>query len=886
MTSQDAPTYTTPPQNMVQVVENIVQGYGMGAIRALAQEPVQNSKDAKISSTAHVEYRIHDRGKAGFMLTVTDRGTKGLGGPILTQQDIEQRDGILEDGNDWAAFEGQGYTKANEYALGSRGQGKAAFLYNSDIKSNSGKRRMAIIYDTLLPSGQYRLGVRYAKPNDRVRTPPLMGQEARAAIQSDEFEIDQDFKYPLQLPALEEIGTRIVVPHLSREAVDAFHSLQLDKWLQLLWWRAIQTRAVCIAMVDENDQQRTIAVPEWWEGEPWQHSPLPPNMYMVSNVPVPEFEDLRIKRLVLLHDPELPAHKHLYDPGEPEFDGVQVMRGMQWIETRSVRSDFDQCIPREFRAGFRGFVEFERLLDKELRKHKNEKSQHDGYDGRNALIRNIRRVLYAHVKEFALRQDWLDTSVPEQSARESEHAAMHRVLKIFVQPQRGTSGLNGGPGTGETIWDANIQMDYPQPGTTRVNWGEELKRLYVSCSSNPPVAFGSASLTLHLTDTEGKSIRILHRIMQLKTDGTMSVELGKLPVYRHGSQKQHIRCATEGKYWLKAEIEFDGRIVARPRRVIYVQQDPPEPPSKSPVTVSIEAVNGTTPERQRINDGETLRVSVRLTNRTNEDIEVWPYVTLVASELPGFLLAGVDAPDSWQFVDADQTGPVILKGTPTGERPKPLQMPQSTIQLLTEPVLSSHMQTAVLAAGRHSLHVDVHDQSGDIEISTTRHIYFEVDSPGAGGELPFQLTRHEEEPQAELAALPNWWMTHNNGTEGVCTVNYSAVGRMYQSAERADRANRSNEGTSAFIAEIMCDALLDWAAKPAFDDDASRIEMITRGADIESLPNQIRWENLRDQIVNFLGKSGDTSAQVDDLAERRRRIVANMVRLTEEQAAN
>ena len=62
--------------------------------------------------------------------------------------------------------------------------------------------------------------------------------------------------------------------------------------------------------------------------------------------------------------------------------------------------------------------------------------------------------------------------------------------------------------------------------------------------------------------------------------------------------------------------------------------------------------------------------------------------------------------------------------------------------------------------------------------------------------------------------------------------------------------------------------------------------MITRDAEIESLPNQIRWENLRDQIFNFVGKCGDTSAQVDDLAERRRRIVANMVRLTEEEAVN
>ena len=882
MARHGAPKYTTPPQNMVQVVENIVQGYGMGAIRALAQEPVQNSKDAKRSSTVHVEYRIHDRGKAGFMLTVTDRGTRGLGGPVLTQEDIELRDGILGDGNDWAAFEGQGYTKANEDALGSRGQGKAAFLYNSDIKSNSGQRRMAILYDTLLPNYQYRLGVRYARPNDRVRTPPLMGQDASAAIQSEEFEIDQDFKYPLQLPPLEEVGTRIVIPHLSREAVDAFHSRELDNWLQLLWWRAIQTHTVCIVLVDENNQERTITIPEWWEGEPWRHSPLPPNIYLVTNVPVPEFEDLRIKRLVLLHDPDLPAHKHLYDPSQPEFDGVQVIRGTQWIETRSARSDFDQHIPREFRAGFRGFVEFERILDKELRKHKYERSQHDGYDGRNALIRNIRSVLDTHVEEFARRQGWLDSTKSEQSARDSERAAMQRVLKVFVQPQHPTSGLNGGSGTGGTTWNANIQMDYPRPGTTRVNWGEELKRLYVSCSSNPPITFGSVSLTLLLLDAEGQSTPILSREAEVKTDGTVGIELGNLPVYRDSSKNRHISCATEGKYWLKGEIKYDGQVVARPRRVIYVQQDPPDPPSKSPITVSIDAANATSPERRRINDGEHLRVSVSLTNRTNEDIEVWPYVTFVASELPGYLLAGVDAPDSWQLVNADESGSIILKGTPLGEKPEPHQLPQSTMQLLTQPRLELDSASAVLAAGRHSLNVDVRDASSAIAISRTQFVYFEDDPPGTGAELPFRLVQHTDDSQERIEASPNWWMTQENGPDGTHSVNYSAVSPMYRAAELADRAGKDGKGTSAFIAEIVCDALIDWAGKHAVDHDTSRLDMITRGADIDDLPNQPRWERLREQIHTYVDKCYEDSSQADELSLRRRQIIANMVRLTEE----
>ena len=882
MTSQGTPEYTTPPQNMVQVVENTVQAYDMGAIRALAQEPVQNSKDAKNSPTVTIEYQLHNRGEAGFMLTVTDRGTTGLGGPVLTQGDIQRRNGVLEQGYDWAAFEGQGYTKTNEDALGSRGQGKAAFLYNSDVQGTSGQRRMAMIYDTLLPNGEYRLGVRYARPSDSVRTPPLKGHDARDAIRSNAFRIDADFTYPLALDPLGHVGTRVVVPYLSREAVEAIHARQLDKWLQLLWWRSIQTRNVSIALVDERGEKRQVTVPDWWAAEPWRDSPLPSSVNVESNVPVPGFDELRIKRLVLLHDPELEAHEHLYDPSKPEFDGVQVMRGMQWIETRSSRVDFDQYVPKDVRPGFRGFVEFEQRLDRELRSSEYEKPQHDGYDGRKPLIRAIRRSIESRVEKFAREQDWLESTKAKQSARDSERTAMQRVLRVFVQPQRDTTGVNGSSGTGKTIWHATIQMDYPQPGTTRVNWGEDLKRLYVSCNSNPPFTYGTVSLALHLLDTEGNSTLVLNRKGQLKTDGTVGIELGDLVVFRHGSRQQHISCPTEGKYWLKAEIEFEGRVVARPRRVIYVQQNPPEPPSKSPVTVSIEAVNATSPERRRINSGEHLRVSVRLTNRTNKDIEVWPYVTFVASELPGFLLAGVDAPDSWQLVDADETGSIILKGTPLGERPEPHQLPQSTMQLLTQPRLEFDSASVVLAAGRHSLNVDVRDTSGAIEISRSQFVYFESDPPGAGAELPFRLIQHADESQARTEASPNWWMTQENGPDGAHSVNYSAVSPMYRAAEIADSAGKDSDGTSAFIAEIACDALIDWAGKHAVDHDTSRLDMITRGADFDDLPNQPRWERLREQIHTYVDKCNDGSSQADELSLRRRQIIANMVRLTEE----
>ena len=126
MTYQFVPTTT----NMVAIVRNIIQGYRMGPIRALAQEPVQNSKDAA-RGQVHVEYRLHKRrsvdGVDSYMLTVTDHNTSGLDGPVLSFKDIEQRGNVLGKDHNWAAFEGMGYTKEDEDALGSaRGNGSTA----------------------------------------------------------------------------------------------------------------------------------------------------------------------------------------------------------------------------------------------------------------------------------------------------------------------------------------------------------------------------------------------------------------------------------------------------------------------------------------------------------------------------------------------------------------------------------------------------------------------------------------------------------------------------------------------------------------------------------------------------------------------------------------
>ena len=162
---------------------------------------------------------------------------------------------------------------------------------------------------------------------------------------------------PQRLDPLNSVGTRIIVPHLSPEAVGAFRSGELNQWLQRCWWRAVQT-GMSIDIVDEHGNVQSVAVPSWWQNEPWRNGERGVKLY--NNLVIDEY--LKIKRIVLLYDESL-SEPDIEDI-PPQFCGVQLLRGQQWIET--LGQELSDYIPRDKRLGFRGFVEFDRRTDRIL----------------------------------------------------------------------------------------------------------------------------------------------------------------------------------------------------------------------------------------------------------------------------------------------------------------------------------------------------------------------------------------------------------------------------------------------------------------------------------------------------------------------------------------
>ena len=610
--------YIATPTNMVTQVASIIEGYNMGALRALAQEPVQNSKDEKREKRVRVEYRLHLRrssdGKEHHILTVTDSGTGGLKGPVLTQNELEARGHQLKDGENWAAFEGQGFTEKTGGEGGSRGQGKSALLYHSDPEAllGDGRERCLMLYDTLLENGEYRFGVRYANPSDRIQSPPLYNDEARDAIQG-EYQVDDDLIVALGMERLDKPGTRVIVPFLKESVIGAIREGELHRWLQRCWWRAIQVGDMEISIVDQNERETPVKVPSWWEDNPW--GKMDPSYMVKDDIPVGR--NLKIKRIVLYHDPELESDE--IDGYSAQYQGVQLLRNQQWIETLDIRDH----VPPEHRAGFRGFAEFDRRL--ELRLKESERPQHESFDGRYTPVSQVRQAIQSAVEEFSLSRGWKKaTRTHEATGADQQHA--EDFLAAFAttgsQKSKANNRENNTTTAPVTDWKCQLAINFPDPKTARVNWGDALGDITVTVDASPVPDSRWIRVELELTrDGDRTPVRV-HAMDTEVLNPSEVTRFGDYRIIRSRAGSGQLFCPEPDVYQIRAVVVNNGRRVASSMRRFYLGVEPPDTPNSYPYTVSISARNLSDPSIRRYRSGDEIGVQVTVKNRTAENVEL------------------------------------------------------------------------------------------------------------------------------------------------------------------------------------------------------------------------------------------------------------------------
>lgn len=803
--------------DMVQVVRNAIEGYNMGSIRALAQEPVQNALDAGAGGRVYVDYRLVRRSASRHghihLLTVTDSGTTGLKGPILSSSERQARGDILGEGENWAAFEGQGFTRKDDDALGSRGQGKSAFLYHSrpPAPGPAAADRMLICYDTLLQDGQYRFGIRSADPADRVLEPPWLDEGAQDLVGGVVEQIP-GLSVPLEMEPLQRPGTRVIVPFLSDEGREAIESGELVRWLERCWWRAIQEGRIQIS-VDRGRGPRKVRVPRWWQDLPWERGDA--RVAVSENVRL--HDELAIKRLVLFHDPRQRADE--ISGYDTQYGGVQLLRGGQWIETHGIHD----LVPVQHRAGFRGFCEFNNALERELKR--SERPQHERFNGRYRAVRMVRDYISGAVREFAQARGWIGGRTA-RAAPEPETVVAGEFLSVFA----GGAGSSGRTvqtaGTqpeaaNPSAWSCRLECEFPLRQKARLDWGQVLANVAavvaVESESDSP---RSIAVFLELARPGGSETRLIDRRFPVRIDARSTrVEFWDLEVVAEDGLSGTIFAPEPGPYLLRASIRYGGVTVAAATRRIYVATDPPAA-RRRPHGVSVAVRNLTAERGGRFNDGDEASFRVSATNReragVNMRIDAWVGERKLADRHI-----------------------VFLPGLATGDRAAALPAFNATMRLKASAERAGDGELSLLP-GRHVFRAVAYGATSDEPLArASRAFYVEADPGRAGADLPFTL-----EASSELGPSAMWRLVQE--PNGQYKLRYASQYPLYQYLQQPADSDAKLAGPAAFVAEVCANGLLEWALDPVAESDESRLEQLQ-----DSRPEGIgldRWADYCERI--------------------------------------
>ena len=143
-------------------------------------------------------------------------------------------------------------------------------------------------------------------------------------------------------------------------------------------------------------------------------------------------------------------------------------------------------IPPEHLSGFRGFAEFEKQLERELKK--TEKPQHESFNGQYAVVKNIRNAIRDAVKQFAEERGWL-ISTETQDAPERVQEFVTQFLSFFAAgagtTRRGRRGGSVDQDGDHLNWQCELLLDFPTAKSSRVNWGESITNVGVTVECEP-----------------------------------------------------------------------------------------------------------------------------------------------------------------------------------------------------------------------------------------------------------------------------------------------------------------------------------------------------------------------------------------------------------------
>jgi len=451
------------PVNWEHQLKNIKDQYRKekGVVHGVQKDAVQNGWDARANDFEKkwgftIQLHTGQPGTFPTFVTMTDEGTYGLTGSVLTREEMEDELPVEER---WARFQSSFFSKSEEEgAIGARGQGKFIFIGAS--------KKHRIYYDTFRSDETYRIGIHGVVSKTKCVIDQWDGEEGLRKINE---------RFPTLSP-LTKVGTRIIIVDPIDELIDAINDGSFIEMISETWWEIIQKFGASIRVISDKGET-SAKVPDFLAELPKNDTKEVKFWYRENDKFEISGTSFRIKRL----------HIAWKEPDDVPSDekGIVIQRRCMNVCTFNTFN-----IPRNISDGLYGYIQFDDELDRLMSAA--ESVTHYGFDWRRSGASQVRGYIREQVSKFAYEK--LEFGVdPEirrtRERREVEKRALsiaNQVAKILGIDSlgRGSKGKGKRKGVKGKKDKHPIRLDLGELNlpneNLRVNYGETVENIKVS----------------------------------------------------------------------------------------------------------------------------------------------------------------------------------------------------------------------------------------------------------------------------------------------------------------------------------------------------------------------------------------------------------------------
>jgi len=566
------------PQNRERDLKATIDGYrrhikhDFYLAEIFQKDGIQNSWGAKLGKGKEWECIIfYSKKRAKFydleidleidsIVGILDRGTTGLTGKIPhAREDTANILGKYSNeikNQKLAGFLSQDWSTKDFSDLGSRGRGKAIFLYSS--------QNYFIFFDSLRhDDNQYILGVYFLDKN----------KDIQIRIIADGELAKKQIKNSLQINPLEKHGTRIFVTNPNPKLVEAIKNQKIDLFIQTTWWEIIHKYQAKIYIIDEGKTR--IIKP---------HPYLPPQNeddFIKEKYDLIKIQNYgKIKRITFFYSKE----KEI-----PETcKGIFIQRNGMLIEKYSV----DRLISTsaDLSNYLYGIVEMDKDLEKEM--HRIEGPEHYDFDWVSNPAAIVLRILKSYLKKFIETHNIVEK---EKTYLTEEQKKIHNAVKEKLNKYAKKLNIHGGikfskdnKSSFEKEKNFRIRFSLAKlvfPGeTTRVDYGEKIRNIFLTAINETNYDV-NVELTIFiknrpnvLTQRVIKQIGPINKLIKRNTTLEKSdVNIGWEEILIKKEEFKEGRYIIEGKLVILDDIKIENQekgSVYKRYQTFYVNTDP------------------------------------------------------------------------------------------------------------------------------------------------------------------------------------------------------------------------------------------------------------------------------------------------------------------------